>query len=139
MKGPTVFHLEREAINARVTLVTLGGAASEAEFEARLEEIRLWLLDYEARGELAVLLIDPSAMTRLDASVRRVYGEWRAENIELIGKTVERAAYIANSSVWRGILTAVFWFARPIIPVKLVANRAAGLSWIERTGAPGDF
>ncbi len=133
------FRLEREALTARITLITLDGAPSEASFKAELAVIRQWLVSSQKKGERVILLIDPSGMTKLDASVRKVYGQWRAENIQLIGQSVERAAYVANSALWRGILTAVFWFARPVIPVKLVPNRTTGLKWIESKGEKGDF
>ena len=139
MQEQEIFKAKRKPLTARITLVTLSGAPSHAAFEAHLADMKSWLLGYQQRGERAILLIDPSAMTKLDASVRRVYGQWRAENIELIGQTVERAAYVANSALWRGILTAVFWFARPVVPVKLVPNQATGLEWIDKEGEKGDF
>lgn len=113
-----------------IHLVTVEGSPSEAEFSAFLDCTAQWLSSFHRRGAPARLIVDPSGLTRFDASLRSIYGEWRKENMELIGASCVRAAYIADGAIWRGVMTAIFWFAKPIIPVKTFPTRAAAESWV---------
>jgi hypothetical protein len=84
----------------------------------------------DRRGQKVQLIVDPSGLTRFDAQLRGIYGEWRKANMALIGRSCARAAYIADGAIWRGVMTAIFWFAKPIIPVKIFADRSLAESWL---------
>lgn len=113
-----------------IHLVTLVGSPSEAEFSAFLQRTAVWLSTFQRQGIRARLIVDPSGLTRFDASLRGIYGEWRKDNMALIGASCARAAYVADGAIWRGVMTAIFWFAKPIIPVKTFPDQASAEAWV---------
>ncbi len=114
-----------------IHLVTLEGGPTETEFAAFLDQTGSWLSGFERRRQKALLIVDPSGLTRFDASLRVIYGEWRKTNMSMIERNCSRAAYIADGALWRGVMTAIFWFAKPIIPVKIFASRALAGEWLQ--------
>ncbi len=117
-----------------VFLVTISGSPSPDEFDGFLDDITQWLSAIRTTGERISLIVDPSQLTRFDAHMRRSYGQWRGEQRALIRETCSKAAYVTHDAMWRGIMTAVFWFAKPAIPVELCASRELALDWL-RAGA----
>lgn len=117
-------------INAGVWLVTLEGCPTEEEFESFLKKTVDWLAEFQKSGTKIALIVDPARLTRFDAPMRTAYGEWRKKNMVLIQATCTRAAYIAHDAMWRGVLTAIFWVAKPVIPVQTFANEDKSREWI---------
>jgi hypothetical protein len=112
-----------------VTIITLSGNPSLEEWQGALDEGAAWLTDLERRGLHTCLVIDPSDLQVPSAQARRMFGEWRAEHMPLITNVCICAAYVAASPVMRGVLVAIFWVARPVIPVEIVQSREAALAW----------
>lgn len=125
----------RAEISPGIFLVTLAGAPSPEEFDRFLDDTATWLLAMSEHGEKVALIVDPSQLTRFDAHMRRSYGLWREKNRMLIQASCSRAAYVTRDPMWRGIITAVFWFAKPTITVELCADRQAALDWLKTSSA----
>lgn len=121
----------RAEIYPGIFLVTIAGSPSPEEFDGFLDDMAVWLHAMSAHGEKIALIVDPSQLTRFDAHMRRSYGLWREKNRGLIQASCSRAAYVTRDPMWRGIITAVFWFAKPAIPVELCANRQGALDWLK--------
>lgn len=124
------FSSSREDIAEGVVLFVLAGAPNDEEFAAFLGDVARFLRSVQRRGELVSLVLDPSGLTRFDASMRKAYGEWRAANMVLIRHSCARAAYVTQSALGRGILTAVFWIAPPAIPVETFSDRDTAIAWV---------
>ena len=75
-------------------------------------------------------MVDLAQMATATASHRSLLGNWRVRHQALIANAVERAAYIAPSAMMRGMLTAIFWFARPVVPVQVSKDRQEALAWL---------
>lgn len=121
----------RAEIAPGIFLITVAGSPSADEFGRFLDEMAIWLDAMEACGERVALIVDPGQLTRFDAHMRRSYGQWRAAHRPLIEASCTRAAYVTRDAVWRGIMTAVFWFAKPAIPVELCESRQVALEWLK--------
>lgn len=125
------FHFSCRQLTPRIVLWEFHEHPSLDEWSAALARATEWLLDLERRGRRVLVVVDPSGMGNVDASIRSFAGEWRAQHLPLIANTCECAAYVADTPLVRGVLTAVFWFARPVIPVQIVASREEALAWVE--------
>lgn len=121
----------RAEIFPGVFLITIAGAPTAEEFDGFLHDMADWLSAMRAGGEKISLIVDPSQLTRFDAHMRRSYGLWRGDHRALILASCSRAAYVTRDAMWRGIITAVFWFAKPVIPVELCASRQVALEWLK--------
>lgn len=122
----------RTEIAPGIYLVTMMGAPSPERWDLFLQELTRWLTSIRLSGRKVALVVDPSGLTRFDAPLRQAYGRWRADQRALIVASVTRAGYIAADAMWRGILTAVFWVAKPAIPVELFPSRQAALEWLQK-------
>jgi hypothetical protein len=109
----------------------MAGAPSPSEFDGFLDDMGAWLSALCDGGEKVALIVDPSHLTRFDAHMRRAYGHWREAHRALIQASCSRAAYVTQDAMWRGIMTAVFWFAKPAIPVELCASRQVAVEWLK--------
>jgi hypothetical protein len=123
------FRVERTELGDGITLFVLSGAPSFEEWLGALDEGAAWLVDLERRGIRTRVVIDPSELGIPSARARRAFGEWRAAHMPLIINVCSCAAYVASSPVMRGVLAAVFWFARPLVPVEILPTRREALAW----------
>jgi hypothetical protein len=120
-----------------VSLIVLSGNPTLEELQGALDEATAWLTDLEQRGLHTSIVIDPSEMQVPSAQARRMFGEWRAEHMPLITNVCICATYVAASAVMRGVLVAIFWVARPVIPVEIVQSRDEGLRWARERSLSG--
>jgi len=120
-----------------MTLFVLSGAPSHEEWLRALDDGAAWLVDLERRGIRTRVVIDPSELSVPSARARKAFGEWRSAHMPLIVNVCSCAAYVAASPVMRGVLAAVFWFARPLIPVEIVSTRREAMSWASSAPAVG--
>ncbi|MCH2107921.1 MAG: hypothetical protein MK135_01210 [Polyangiaceae bacterium] len=126
------FRCIMEESSPSLMLFTFTGGSDKAGFESFLRRATEWLQENERRGRVYAILIDPTGMDNFDAAMRRAAGEWRAAHLPLIANTCSRAAYVADSKIWRGVMTAVFWFAKPVIPVQLFSSQVAARRWLSQ-------
>lgn len=113
-----------------ITLIVLRGDPSPEEWNVVLDDTAAWLNDLERRGLRTCVVIDSSDLRVPGTTARRIFGEWRAQHMPLITNVCRCAAYVAASPVMRGVLVAVFWIARPVVPVEIVGTRDSGLNWV---------
>jgi len=125
------FHYERKELTPEVVLWAMYETPSVEDWQSFLADGTDWLLDLERRGCKIGVVVDPSGMGNANGSTRRAAGEWRASHLPLIANTCVCASYVAENSIMRSVLTAVFWFARPVIPVQICASRDEALAWVQ--------
>jgi hypothetical protein len=128
------FHYEKSELSRDVVLWTLHETPTRPEWTSFLACVTEWLQDLERRGCRISVVVDPTGMPQPDAVGRTAISEWRAEHLPLIANTCRCAAYVADGPVWRSLLTAVFWFARPVVPVQVCSNRGDALDWVQSRG-----
>lgn len=128
---PDRFQYQRTTVEENLSVFELSGVPSEDDWLAAMAQAEAWLLENESRGQTEWgVVVDASGMKSINANMRRLIGEWRAKNMALIANTCLCGAYVAESAWLRGAITAVMWFARPVIPVSVKATRPEALLWI---------
>jgi hypothetical protein len=127
---PSDFHYERRIVAPDIALWEISGAPSDDQWRALMRDALAWLLEQESRGKKWGVVVDPSGMSGISAEIRREAGEWRAQNMALIANTCVCASYVASSAMLRGAITAVFWFAKPVVPVSVRASQEEAHQWV---------
>jgi hypothetical protein len=125
------FDYNHREVNHHVTLWELSGQPDALGWGNMLAAAHRFLVQHELRGKRTGIIIDPSELVAIDAGLRREAGQWRAEHMALIANVVPCACYVAKSAWLRGAITAIFWFAPPVIPVGVKASRREAMHWIE--------
>src|SRR5690606_26223425 len=102
------FHSERRHLAEDLILWETSGSPSPEEWQALLAGLVEWLTEAERRGRPLRLILDPSKMTSITATTRRLFAEFRADTLPLIANSVACAAYVADHPLLRAALTASF-------------------------------
>jgi hypothetical protein len=108
--------------------------AALARFEAIMREC------HQSREKFA-LVTDLSKLRHLPpASQRKIAADWVNSTSELQKVTNVGGANVTPSAIIRGIVTAIYWLARPATPAAFVATRDEAMQqairWLEQDGAP---
>ncbi len=93
------------------------------EIDAHFDE----MLQYARRNEKFVVLVDARQGQSMDARARKRVAQ-RLEAIAQEGEVVA-TAFIASSSLARGVITALNWLFTPPFPSKVFTGSAAGEAW----------
>lgn|SRR5690349_13375159 len=125
------FDFTYRELSPQITLWEVSGQPDAGGWARMLREWSGYLAQLELRGKRMSFLIDPSDLSPIDAALRRAAGHWRAENMALIANVVPCASYVAKNAWIRGAITAIFWFAPPVVPVGVKGTRREALAWIE--------
>jgi len=102
----------------------------------RLSDPEIDELLAELEGHLAgatpyVLLFDLTRAGTPNALQRRKLAMHMRKNTSRIRRTVRGVGVIVQSSVARGIITAIFWIAPPPVPHRLFTARAEATEWAD--------
>ncbi len=124
------FAWRREQLESNIVLFEISGSPSDEGITEFLAEVESFFRSLESRASKICAVVDLAQMATATASHRSLLGNWRVRHQALIANAVERAAYIAPSAMMRGMLTAIFWFARPVVPVQVSKDRQEALAWL---------
>ncbi len=124
------FSWRRESIDHQVVLFEISGVPTDEGIREFLNEVESFFRSLESRAQKVRAVVDLAQMEAATASHRSLLAQWRLGHQALIANAVERAVYIAPSAMMRGMLTAVFWFAQPVIPVQVSGSRQEALLWL---------
>jgi hypothetical protein len=98
--------------------------------EPTLDEFRAYL------GRLSQLLKRPGhralvleASYRANAFQRKLQAEWIKDNLETVKQKTAGMAFVIQSSLVRGALTAIFWIQPLPVPYVIVATREQAEAW----------
>ena len=97
------------------------------------EAIREFHASYEAllrTGKPFGLILDASSAGAPSASQRRAFADFGAQNKQALTKLCRGVAYVIESPVIRGALTAVFWINTPPYDYVVVPTLAAAEEWL---------
>jgi hypothetical protein len=118
---------------ARYPLVILnvhGSGIEDAEFASYLSELGEQLARAERANEHLALIIDTLGATRAaPASQRRMQADWVKTNFERSRDHCAGVAFVINSPLVRGILTAILWMQRMPNPHCVFATRESAEAW----------
>jgi hypothetical protein len=99
------------------------------------------MLECRRDRERFALVTDLGRLNQLPpASQRRFCGEWMQRTVELQGATSVGGANVTPSAITRGIVTAIFWFQKPLVPTLFFATRSEAtlqaIRWLEDGRVP---
>lgn len=113
----------------RIASTRIDGAVTDEQLKRSLDEYRDMLSTFEREQRRVISFIDMSSMGELSAQQRRIQSDWN-RSIQPLQKAVTLGlAFIAPTTVTRGMLTAVFWFAPPAAPYIICPTMADALTW----------
>jgi hypothetical protein len=107
---------------------TFSGNLRDEDFDGYLE----FLARCHVRRQLWGLLLDASAVRGVNATQRRRMADFLAEHEGLSRKYCAGTAFVIDSPLVRGTLTAIFWFQKQPTPYVVVARRAQAHAWLDQ-------
>lgn len=120
---------------APIFLVRRVGAATSDDFEPMLERLRR-MLERSPTKLVAVYDAGEDPNGSPDARCRRTVAQWIDLNESLLREKLAVLEFAAKSPLSRGVLTAIFWAARPPFEIAMHATaRGAIADAITRTRA----
>lgn len=130
------FRYERKQLAEDLVLWEAHGDPTPEEWSSCLDAVLDWLTEAERRGQRLRVLVDSTGMPTVRVQTRRAFAEWRVRHLALIANAVAAAAYVADGPLMRGVLTTVFWFAPPVVPVEIVSTKREALLWLGAEPGP---
>ena len=111
-----------------VIIVRFDGIASDAEFMRYLEETRACLQP----GKRTVTVLDAREPTGATQHQRRMQADWMKQHRALIQECSAGIAFVLNSPVVRGVLTAIMWLTPLPVPHRIFADIEDARTWSRR-------
>lgn len=106
--------------------VTFHGLPSEDEFErylVRIDEIRI------QRGGVTATIMDATRSRGATPKQRRRQAEWLKSNFAVLERTSAGTAFVIDSAIVRGVLTAILWVQPMPGPYTIVATVGEAERW----------
>lgn len=111
-----------------IIVVTFDGAATDAEFDDYLRDMKARVLD---RREKTVTILDARRSTGTTAAQRRKQAEWLRENDAALRSYSLGTAFVITSPIVRGVLTAILWMQPMPAPHSIVATLTEAEAWAQ--------
>jgi hypothetical protein len=96
---------------------------------ADLEQLRIMMTNLRHEGSRVIGIFDLSLASPLTAKQRKYQAEWLADNAPLMRFSMAALAYVVPDPIVRGVLTALFWIARPPVRHVLSSTIDEALAW----------
>jgi hypothetical protein len=109
-----------------IVVVTFVGAATDAEFQDYLASMENMMV--MRRGTNCTIL-DATRAGNTPALQRRMQADWLKRNEELLRKHSAGTAFVINSPLVRGLLTAILWMSPMATPHTVVASLDEAERW----------
>ncbi len=105
--------------------VTLPENQTDAELQAYLDELG----EYRDRHEAYAVVVHLDASAGFSARQRRMQAEYIERGLQWSRKYLKGLAFVTQSSVRRGMLTAIFWIQKPESPYRIFSDADEALRW----------
>ena len=117
-----------------LVVVTFDGDATDDEYRAYMNERTAQL----ARREKHATILDGRTCGAMPPSQRKMQADWQREHAELVRQYTLGLAFLIQSPVLRGVLTAVLWMQPLSAPHHVAGTWPEAERWtIERLRAAG--
>lgn len=111
-----------------IVLVTFKGEIDDALFAAHLADMTSRLQTHSKR----VVVVDGTARGgSVPSSQRRMQAEWMKANEKTLKAVTLCTVFVINSSIVRGILTAIFWIQPIPTPYKIYPTQKGALHYAQ--------
>lgn len=128
-EGVSDGYLEIDERRHPVVVLTFHGVFSDATFDDYLDR----LTEIARRPGVRALVYDIRASGVVPASQRRKMAEWMKRYQLLTVTGTAGMAFVVESAIVRGILTAILWMQPMACPHTVVADLETGIRWCEET------
>ena len=109
-----------------LVFIKFTGEPTRDEFRAYLERLSQLL----KRPGYRALVLESSY--RANAIQRQLQAEWIKQNLETVKLKTAGMAFVIQSTLVRGALTAIFWIQPLPVPYVIVATREQAEAWARR-------
>jgi len=129
LRGATI---QTDSTRWPLVMVRFVNDLTEEDFEAYLK-----FLDYNAartgaaRTKIA-LLFDCREVGRVSANIRRRQADWIRDNMEISRHNCVGFAYVFESGLVRGLLTAILWLVTMPAEYTVTSTVAEGEHWLKQ-------
>lgn len=106
------------------------GHPSDEELAESLQRITRLIEDEKRAQRKIVMIVDMRKAGALSASQRRVASSWMKENLRAWKQVAIGSAFIIDSPIVRGVLTALLWLQPLDMPHDVVSNLDAAMRWV---------
>jgi hypothetical protein len=109
---------------------------NDADLEAALVYFEQLMVECQRNHERFARVTDLANVRQpLTASQRRLFGHWLQRGAELQKATSVGEANVTPSPIVRGIITAIYWFQKPLVPTMFFSTRGEAtlqaIRWLE--------
>lgn len=108
------------------------GELDEREFDAYLRFLDFNVARTAAARTKIALLFDGREVGRVSPSIRRKQADWIKENMDMSRQNCAGFAYVLDSSMVRGMLTAILWLVTMPADYTITATVAEGETWLKQ-------
>lgn len=105
------------------------GHPSDQELADSLQTITSLLEDDRRLLRKSVIVVDLRKAGPLSAPQRRTSSEWMKKNLELYKQCVLGGAFVIDSPIIRGVLTALLWLSPLDMPYEIVGTLDDAVRW----------
>jgi len=105
------------------------GNPSDQELAESLQTITGLLEDDRRLQRKSVMIVDMRKAGPLSAPQRRTSSEWMKQNLDLYKQCVLGGAFVIDSPIIRGVLTALLWLAPLDMPYEVVGTLDDAVRW----------
>lgn len=120
--------IHMDAAGVPIVRVSLEGQVSDEDFQAYLRNSD----DLIQAGQAYALIYDGLRTTGLSPRQRRQQVEWIQANRPSLVKLCRGAAFVINSSVVRGVLTAIIWVEAMPFEYVVVGSLIEAEQWVRK-------
>lgn len=109
-----------------IARVTLPSSATDDEVRRYLDELR----KLRERREPYALIVDANASKGFSATQRQMQADYVASGLPLSRRFLRAFAFVASSTMQRGMLTAIFWLNKPDWPHQTFRTVEEATAWV---------
>jgi hypothetical protein len=106
------------------------GQPSDEELIESLQRITRLMEDQKRAQRKLVMIVDMRKAGALSAGQRRIASAWMKENLTAWKHVAIGSAFIIDSPIVRGVLTALLWLQPLDMPHDVVSNLDAAMRWV---------
>ena len=117
--------IEEDESRFPLVVIRFNGVASDAEFEGYLDRQSARI----ARDQVNAIVIDARRAGATPAKQRRRQAQWMREHAATLARWSVGTAFVIDSAMVRGLLTAILWVQPMPTPHVIVTTMEQAESW----------
>lgn len=115
-----------------LVVVRYGAQVDENEFEELLTRLDENVKRTAAARQKTTLIYDSSSGYQASPRIRKRQAEWMKDNADITRLNCVGIGFVINSSLVRGVLTAILWLSDMPAPYHVVGTLSEAEDWCEK-------